>query len=82
MEHATLKTSALGLTLRPLPVQGAAADQLDFKALAFFMTANLLVTIGLFAVGIVIIGLFYERFRPWLLRNRKLRRERKRLARF
>jgi hypothetical protein len=44
------------------------------------MTANFLITLGLFAVGIVVVGLFYDHFRPWFKHHRNQRRDHKRLA--
>jgi hypothetical protein len=80
MEHSSIATSALGLVQHPAPNDSAGAEKLDFTVLAFFMTANFLITLGLFAVGIVVVGLFYDHFRPWFKHHRNQRRDHKRLA--
>ena len=65
------------LLLQPQSVPAAETGQIDYWTLGIFLTANFLITAGLFGVGIVVIGLFYDHFKPWLKNRRALRDDRK-----
>jgi membrane protein DedA with SNARE-associated domain len=66
------------LLLLPVSALAATTGSLDFWTLGVFLTANFLITAGLFGLGILLIGLFYDRFKPWLLKRREQRRARQR----
>jgi len=72
MKQSILSTLP-SLFLLPVPALAATTGSLDFWTLGVFLTANFLITAGLFGLGIVLIGLFYDRFKPWLM-NRRQRR--------
>jgi hypothetical protein len=78
MEHTVIAIKALGLALHPAPFAQGTLGNIDITVLAFFMTANFLVTLGLLGVGILVIGLLNDHIRPWFSHLRKLRNERKR----
>lgn len=63
----------LGSLLQPLPVLASGGNALDYWTLGLFMTVNFLITAGLFVIGVIVIGLFYDRFKPWL-QNRSAQR--------
>lgn len=65
--------SWLGGLLQPLPVLASGGERLDYWTLSLFMTVNFLLTAGLFGLGVIVIGLFYNRFKPWM-QNRSLQR--------
>lgn len=66
------------LLLLPVPALAASTGSLDYWTLSVFMTVNFLLTAGLFALGILLIGLFHDHLKPWLKDRRKQRRERQR----
>lgn len=66
MKRFILTISTLGMALQPGMALAIGLEDFDFSAMAFYMIINLVATAGMFAVGIILLGLAYDRFRPWI----------------
>lgn len=71
MKRFVLVSSTLGLALQPGMALAIGLEDFDFSGMAFYMIINLVATAGLFAVGVILLGLAYDRFRPWIDDNKE-----------